>query len=250
MTPLDLATARVSTIIPVRNGAQYIRDAIRSVTAQSAPVHEIHVVDDGSADGTRKIVEEIALAEPRLRIHDGPARGPGAARNVALRAASGNVIAFLDSDDLWPPGKLQRQLGRLAASPPVAMVSGFVTYFDKQDEIELAPAPDSRISELFHVHLGASVYRREVFDAVGLFDEAFIYSEDVDLMLRIREAKLPITIMRDITLYYRRHPGSMTSALTVREKQDFNRALMNSLRRRKASGEVEALAPFRTLVGI
>jgi GT2 family glycosyltransferase len=160
------------------------------------------------------------------------------------------VIAFLDSDDLWPPGKLQRQLERLAASPPVAMVSGFVTYFDKQDEIELAPSPDSRVSELFHVHLGASVYRREVFDAVGLFDEGFIYSEDVDLMLRIREAKIPITILRDITLYYRRHPDSMTSALTLREKQDFNRALMNSLRRRKAAGEVEALAPFRTLVGV
>jgi glycosyltransferase involved in cell wall biosynthesis len=250
MTPLDLATARVSTIIPVRNGEQYIHDAIRSVVSQSAPVAEIHVVDDGSSDGTRDIIEEIARTEPRLQIYDGPARGPGAARNVALRAARGNVIAFLDSDDLWPPGKLRRQLDRLAAAPPVAMVSGFVTYFDKQDEIELAPAPDSRISELFHVHLGASVYRREVFDAVGLFDEAFIYSEDVDLMLRIREAKIPITIMRDITLYYRRHPRSMTSALTVREKQDFNRALMNSLRRRKASGEVEALAPFRTLVGV
>ncbi|MFO1088007.1 MAG: glycosyltransferase family A protein [Hyphomicrobiales bacterium] len=241
---------RISAIIPVRNGEAYIRDAIRSIEAQPIKVAEIHVVNDRSTDGTQSILEDLALRIPALRLHEGPARGPGAARNVGLKAASGNVIAFLDSDDLWPPDKLERQLVRLAASPQVAMVSGFVTYFDKQDEIALAPAQDSRINDLFHVHLGASVYRREVFDMVGIFDEAFLYSEDVDLMLRIREAKIPITILRDITLFYRRHSASMTSTLTMREKQDFNRALMNSLRRRKATGEVEPLAPFRSLVGV
>lgn len=239
----------ISVVMPVRNGERFIVDALRSIQEQSVQVSQILVINDGSQDETCQLVRDVVAKDKRVRLLDGPCKGPGPARNVGLRQATGNVIAFLDCDDLWPAGKLETQLGRLRNEPEVRMVSGFVKYFDKQIDNGLAPADDARTEELFHVHLGASIYRSDVFEEVGLFDEDFLYSEDVDLMLRIRETGIPYTIMNEITLYYRRHDNSMTSYLTQEEKRDFNRALMNSLRRRKAAGTTTPLESFSKRVG-
>lgn len=239
----------ISTIMPARNGARYIRDAINSILMQQVKVDEIHIIDDGSTDDTCKIVGELQADHPQIILHDGPQRGPGPARNVGLRHASAELIAFLDCDDLWPQNKLAKQVSRIMSQPDVVMASGFVKYFDKQLENGLQPAKDARTEEIFHVHLGATLYRRDTLQELGGFDEAFLYSEDVDLMLRLRETDLPFTIMNEITLYYRRHGNSMTSELTDREKQDFNRAVFNSLKRRKLAGRTDPLAPFNQFVG-
>lgn len=236
--------------MPVRNGEKFIGHALSSIAGQTVEVAEIHVIDDGSTDATMNIVNAFAREHPGVIVHQGPLKGPGAARNIGLRQAGGDFVAFLDSDDIWPEGKLEIQLGRLCAKPEVMMCSGFVQYFDKQSPATLAPSNEGRTWETFHVHLGASVYRRNVFDRVALFDERFTYSEDVDLMLRIREADIPFTILRDITLYYRRHPNSMTSKLNDQERIDFNRALFLSLTRRKRAGKTEPLAPFANFVGL
>jgi glycosyltransferase involved in cell wall biosynthesis len=239
----------VSVIMPVKNGEKFIVDALRSIQQQSSPISQIFVVNDGSEDTTRELVSKVAIQDNRVLLLDGPCKGPGPARNVGLRQATGDIIAFLDCDDMWPSGKLEMQLDRLRKEPKVRMVSGFVKYFDLQVEDGLEPAKEARTEEIFHVHLGASIYRKDVFDEVGIFDETFLYSEDVDLMLRIREADIPFTIMNEITLYYRRHDNSMTTYVTDEEKRDFNRALLNSLRRRKAAGRTEPLEPFSRRVG-
>jgi len=243
------ANPSVSVIIPVRNGELFIADAIKSIQTQSVPVAEIHVINDGSTDATANIISRLASADSSIIIHEGPQKGPGPARNVGLKRATGDVITFLDCDDLWPANKLQMQIGRLTAAPEVGFVSGFVLYFDKQIENGLEPAGDSRTSKIFHVHLGATVYKRTVFEQVGLFDEGFTYAEDVDLMLRLREASVPFTIMDEITLYHRRHDNSMTTYLTSTETRDFHRSLMKSLQRRKAAGMSEPLTPFADMVG-
>ena len=240
--------ATISVIMPVRNGEKYILDALRTILDQPRPVREILVVDDGSTDRSREIVEALASRFPIIRLLDGPRRGPGPARNVGLRVASGAFIGFLDCDDLWPADKLTLHLARFARSPHVDVVSGFVSYFNRQMEDVPAPDPAAITDELFHVHLGATLYRRTVFDRVGRFDESFLYSEDVDLMLRIREAAIPMTILNAVTLCYRRHPDSMTSTYTAEEKRDFNRALMLSLMRRRKSGNTAPLPPFKTLM--
>lgn len=239
----------ISSITPVRNGEKFIRHAVTSIQSQAIEVTEIHIVDDGSTDGTRQIIEDMAKQDSRILIHDGPQRGPGPARNVALAAAKGDCIAFLDCDDMWPPDKLERQVARLQTQPEVGMVSGFVQYFDKQHDGALKPAGDSRTEEVIHVHLGACMYYKWVFDKVGLFDESYMYSEDVDLMLRICEANIPFSFLDAITLFYRRHDASMTTQLTGLEKQDFNRAITMSLMRRKKAGKVEPFKPFRDFVG-
>lgn len=238
----------ISVIMPVRNGEEYIADAIGTVFSQPQPVLELLVVDDGSTDRSREIVETLAVRFPAIRILDGPRRGPGPARNVALRIASGEFIGFLDCDDLWPPGKLSLHLERFGRDPRMDVVSGFVSYFNRQMPDALAPDPAAITDELFHVHLGATLYRRSVFERVGIFDENFLYSEDVDLMLRIRETDMPMTILNAVTLCYRRHAGSMTSSYTQEEKRDFNRALMLSLMRRRKSGNTAPLPPFKNLM--
>ncbi len=173
-----------------------------------------------------------------LRVIEIGREGPGPARNIGLEAAAGEFITFLDADDLWPAGKLARQLERLGAEPRMEMVSGRVLYFDKLDEAALAPAPDARQKQIAHVHLGACVYRREIFDRIGGFDPEFLYGEDVDLMLRIRDAGIPYVIQDAVALYYRKHDDSMmtTVANEARMKRDFTRALMKSMQRRRAAG--------------
>jgi len=238
----------ITTIIPVKNGARFIADALASIEQQNIPVTEILVVDDGSTDTTIEIVSSIARKNPAIKILEGPGKGPGPARNVALAIANGEILSFLDADDLWPANKLERQIGRLNNNPHVDVVSGFVRYFNKQAKGKLEPASDSRINDIFHVHLGAAVFRRSVFEKLGHFEESMLYSEDVDLILRIRGADIPMIILRDITLYYRRHPDAMTTELTEDEAKNFNKAILRSIQRRRLSGITKPFTPFSSII--
>lgn len=227
----------VSVIMPCRDAGRYVDVALRSVWRQEIPVRELVVVDCASTDDSRAVVESHAAAGRPIRLVQAGPLTPAAARNAAVAEATGELIAFLDADDLWPAGKLVRQLGRLAAEPHVDMVSGYVRYFETADASGLEPAAGSRTETLFHVHLGACLYRRGVFDRVGgVFDEDFLYGEDVDLMLRVREAEIPFTILRSVELFYRRHPASLMAADDPRKQSDFRLAAHKSIVRRRAAG--------------
>jgi glycosyltransferase involved in cell wall biosynthesis len=238
---------RISVIMPSYRMARFLPDAIASVQRQSRAVAEILVIDSGSDDGTGDVVRALAADGAPVRLIEDSQRGPGPARNLGIRQARGDVIAFLDGDDLYPAGKLDAQIARLEAGPHVDMVSGFVTYFDRLDTATLAPAADARTETLFHVHLGACLYRRAVFDRIGGFSDSLMYSEDVDLLLRVREAGVPFTILRRVTLYYRRHDNSMMTQSDPRKEGDFRRAVAMSLARRRARGRADQdLPPFET----
>ena len=103
----------VSVVIPVYNAARFLADAIRSVQAQRHPRIEIIVVDDGSTDGSGEVARSFAGVRC-LRQANG---GIAAARNAGVHEARGNLLAFLDADDLWTPGKLALQLDVLRADP-------------------------------------------------------------------------------------------------------------------------------------
>ena len=103
--------SRVSVVTPAWGAARFIGDTIRSVQAQKHADWEMFVVDDCSPDDTAAVVESFAAADPRVRLIRQPKNsGPAAARNAAIEAATGRYLAFLDSDDLWLPGKLEAQL--------------------------------------------------------------------------------------------------------------------------------------------
>lgn len=234
----------ISVIIPNLNMAAYLSFALASIARQTLPVHDIILVDTGSTDATFDVVKAHQARGLPIRVLKHPSLAPGAARNRGLAVAQGSLIAFLDADDLWPEGKLERQIGRLNAQPHVDMVTGYVRHFDSVATDGLSPAPGSHTESLFHVNVGASIYRHEVFDRIGgAFDESLVYSEDVDLMLRVREHRIPFTILRSIELDYRRHPASMTHQNDPRKNVSFSMATHKSLLRRRAAGTLGQSLP-------
>jgi glycosyltransferase involved in cell wall biosynthesis len=213
--------------------------ALSSIMRQRHENLEVVIADAGSNDATEAVVDMYSRNGLNVRLVGGSAMTPAAARNLGIELSKANIIAFLDADDLWPLGKLQRQLSRLRTEPAVDMVSGYVTYFDTADESGLDPAAGSRTETLFHVHVGACIYKREVFDRIGgAFDEDFLYSEDVDLMLRVRENGIPFSILRSAELFYRLHASSLMSQPDPRKDACFRRAAHKSLARRRASGRI------------
>ncbi len=178
-----------SVIIPTFNRAAFLREAIDSVLAQTEKDFELIIVDDGSTDYTRELVAEYG---DRVRYVFQPNAGPSAARNLGIRHASGKLITFLDSDDLWLPHKLARQREWMAAHPQARLCY--------TDEIWIRRGVRVNQKKI-HAKSGGWIYplclprciispssvlmRRELFDAVGLFDEQLPVCEDYDLWLRV-----------------------------------------------------------------
>jgi glycosyltransferase involved in cell wall biosynthesis len=117
----------ISVIIPTYNYDRFLREAIDSVLAQTRPAHEIIVVDDGSTDDTPRILAEYG---DRIRVIRQENLGASAARNTGIAAARGEWVAFLDSDDLWRPRKLEYDAARIAADPDLGMVHCGAEQFD------------------------------------------------------------------------------------------------------------------------
>jgi glycosyltransferase involved in cell wall biosynthesis len=238
--------ARISVIIPALDMARFLPDAVASIARQNVPVAEILIVDPSSTDNTADTVAALAAEGAPIRYIPAERSDPGIARNVGLAEAQGDVIGFIDADDLWPAGKLERQMARLDATPTVEMVSGFTRWFKDLDRATLAPVEGSRMETLFHVCLGACLYRRRVFDRIGVFDPSLRFGEDSDLLLRVREQGIPFTILRAVMLFYRRHPDSMMVQPDPRHAVDFRRSVTLSLMRRRKLGQLTDLPLFET----
>lgn len=179
----------ISVIIPTHNRRALLPRAIESIVAQTHPPEEIILVDDGSDDGTE---EEIRAHFPNVRFLHQDHQGVSAARNLGIREAHGDWLAFLDSDDAWLPDKLALQRTRIAASPEVHIVHG--------DEIWIRNG--RRVNPMRkHRKYGGWIYarclplcvispscvmiHRDIFEHVGPFDPELPACEDYDLWLRI-----------------------------------------------------------------
>jgi glycosyltransferase involved in cell wall biosynthesis len=236
-------TFAISVVMPVKGDGRFLEEALRSITGQSMEILELLVVDDGMTPAAIAILERCAGWFKNLHILEGPGTGPAAARNIALKAAKGDVIAFLDDDDLWPAEKLAAQCDVLQRAPELQAVGGRIHWFSQWDDNgQPIQGPDD-LNILF-VNLGAFLYRSSVFEKLGLLDSSLFYSEDVDLMLRMTDSDTPFALLDRITLSYRRHPGTMTHARTGREKADFTRVLMASMRRCRADGKFRPRRPM------
>ena len=124
---MNAAPPLVSVVVIFLNAERFLRDAVASVFAQTYDRWELLLVDDGSTDAGGKIAERFALEHPdQVRYLDHPGhenRGMSASRNLGIRAARGDFIAFLDADDVWLPGKLTEQLALAAVYPDAGMIS-------------------------------------------------------------------------------------------------------------------------------
>jgi glycosyltransferase involved in cell wall biosynthesis len=222
----------VSVVMPVFNGARYLADAIASIRRQRHAPLEIIVVDDGSTDDSAAVA---ASQGPDVRVVSQANQGPGPARNRALGLARGEVVAFLDADDLWSDDKLGVQWPLLAAHPAIEVVLGPLR------RTWTVPGPDgspgaARFTEPEPaLHLGCALIRRSVFDRIGLFDPAFTPTEDWDWFMRAREAGIALVAHDEVVYLYRRHGANVTND-TRHTGSMFARLLRQSLERRRRQG--------------
>ena len=206
---------RTSFLLPVRDGAATLGEAVASALAQTDPDHEVVVVDDGSTDGSAAVAE--AFGDRRVRVLRRPAAGLVAALNAGLEACRGRWVARLDAADRAHPERLARQIPLLEADPTLGVIDGQVRFFRDGEEVPagmrryadwlnhvLAPADFDRLllveSPIAHP---AATYGREVVLGLGGYREG-PFPEDYDLWLRLHAAgwrlrKVPETLveMRD-----------------------------------------------------
>jgi glycosyltransferase involved in cell wall biosynthesis len=179
---------KVSVIIPTYNRAQFLPRAIRSVQGQTFRDWELIVVDDGSIDGTQQLLRAWA----DMRVVSQPNRGVSAARNAGVRIASGEWIAFLDSDDEWRPEKLERQMECVANRPAIWIWHTDETWF-RNGKLLRQKAHHRKQGGLFFdraverclISPSSVMIHRRLVERVGLFDESLPAAEDYDLWLRV-----------------------------------------------------------------
>ena len=224
-----MADPSVSAVVPVRNGAKFLGQALESILGQTLPPEEVIVVDDGSTDGS----EEIARAfSARVIPNDGG--GVSAARNPGIAASRGEVIALLDHDDLWEPRKLERQLACLAARRELAFVWSRVRVIIEPGTERPDWVRDEFVTGRGHGAATTSslAVRREAFARVGGFATNLAMAEDLDWILRVGDAGMKSAIVDDVLVRYRIHGGNATVVNPV-NPSPYLRVLRSSVARRR-----------------
>ncbi|MBK9242356.1 MAG: glycosyltransferase [Acidobacteria bacterium] len=206
---------RVSVLTATFNAAGFIETTLASALRQTFGDFELVVIDDGSSDGTVEVVARLMAADARIRLIRQMNRGPSATRNRAILESRGELIAFLDHDDLWLPDKLARQVALIDARPEVGVVSCYSAVIDARHRClgwRLGGDANGNVADEmieWDMVSGGSValMRREALEQVGHLDETLRFREDWDLWIRlarhVRFATVPCTLVG-----YTRSPGS------------------------------------------
>jgi glycosyltransferase involved in cell wall biosynthesis len=188
----------VSVVIPTYNRAWCLAEAVDSVLAQELRGFELIVVDDGSTDDTPRLLEGYGEAVRTLRREN---HGVSAARNAGIAAARAELIAFLDSDDLWLPGKLRRQVEFFTSHPKALICQTEELWVKNGRRVNPGKRHRKRGGMIFEPSLdlclvspSAVMVRRELFERVGLFDESLPACEDYDLWLRV-SCRFPVHLI-------------------------------------------------------
>ena len=240
---------RVSIIVPVYNNRAQLRPAVLSLVEQAIPDLEVVVVDDGSTDGSADTVRDLPV-----RIVRQDNRGHPAARNAGLAEARGDLIGFLDSDDLAAPDGLGRLVQRLDADPTWSVAGGMPAGVIDDDGRVLktfgphAPGaePTLRVLDLdlyregrfFPVNVWLYLFRRAFFETMGGFDTTLRFSDDADLILRaLTKRAIPIL---DLPLVYRR---VHTNNLSLERSEDGLRLKAECVEELKAIYERHGVRP-------
>jgi glycosyltransferase involved in cell wall biosynthesis len=216
----------VSVVIPTYNRAGIIRETIDNVLLQTYPNIEVIVVDDGSTDGTQAVLSSYGS---RLRWIAQKNAGPGAARNRGIAMAHGEIIAFQDSDDVWHPTKIERQVSALerAGKSAVCCICNCIKETAHRttrsfDDAPIIPPideglwlnPAEVLSTRFVLFNQAVAIRRTVLERIGGFDESFWYNDDDYLELRLALEGPWAFIREPLATRQHRFAGSVSQQVT------------------------------------
>lgn len=218
----------VTVIMPVYNGERYLEQAVQSALSQTYRNFELIVVDDCSTDQSTKIIEQHLSDDHVVFLQNEKNMGVAASRNHALKFAKGDLITFLDQDDVWLPHKLEIQVAALQAHPEVGLLHADYARIDPKGVLLPAyrelpvdrfdnPAAPVNVRDVFaeifisnNIQPLTSMIPRKVIDAVGSFEAELPGVDDYELWLRIA-LSYPIGHIQTIAGYWRRHPGQQSN---------------------------------------
>jgi glycosyltransferase involved in cell wall biosynthesis len=227
-----MSTMRVSVIVPCFNTARYLAECLTSACRQSPAPFEVIVVDDGSTDDSAAIAEAFG---PPVRCLRTAHSGVSTTRNQGIAATAGDVIAFLDADDVWTADSIRVRAGELERNPGLDCAGGLTVQFispelpdDVRNRLVCPPEPSgARVP-------GAVLIRRTVFDRVGIFDPTLVLGGEIDWMARADAAQVSMRMIDTVVLRRRIHDAN-TGINQAHRRADYLRVLKASLDRKRAA---------------
>jgi glycosyltransferase involved in cell wall biosynthesis len=226
----------ISCIVPVYNGARYLREAVDSILAQTHRPLEVIVADDGSTDATQEVAASYGDV---VRFVTQATAGPAATRNLGLRAAGGEFVAFLDADDFWHPEKLARQMARFAARDDLGVSVTRIEHFwipELEDE-KRQFQNDPRGGALPGYVTMTLLARRALFDAIGPFDESLWHTDAAYWFLRAAEHGTVIEMLPEVLVSHRMHHANLSRRYGDESRAEFVRLVKRSLDARRSDGQ-------------
>ena len=210
----------VTTILPVYNGECYISQALTSVLGQTYTNQEILVINDGSTDSTKQILDDFCMRDNRIKVIDNPQKLKVVkSLNIGLKHAKGDLIARIDADDIWMPEKLELQVKMFNEDMDLHLLGTAKYIIDERGRLVNQNSyfpyfSDTDIKRNIHkanLFTHSSVmFRRSMVEKFGFYDEDFLNSEDYELWLRITN-KVKVGILNKPLVKYRVHSKSVTS---------------------------------------
>lgn len=202
----------ISVVMPVHNALPFLRQSIASILEQSFRDFEFVILDDASTDGSSELLREWSLRDKRIRLHKSRERlGLSGSSNAVVLMSRSPVVARMDADDVAHPDRLRRQWDVLKDRSDVALIGTLCNGIDASGR-EVRPRDRWRLvrrSSYIPFPHGSAMFRREVFDQVGGYDEAAAGGEDRDLFLRMASRGRVLTLP-DVLYSYRYHSNNAT----------------------------------------
>ena len=213
----------VSVVIPAHNAAPFVAAALESVLGQSRPAQEVIVVDDASTDATEEVVSRYPVTLLRLPTNHGPSE----ARNAGVRAATGDVVAFLDADDIWYSNHLEIVAGLLDRHPEAVVAYSGIRFVGSRvgfwHPLLEPDRPFDAVERVFDKSGQppqiTAVVRRAALLASGGYDPAYRHAQDYELWLRLARHG-PFVCVREVTADYRYHVGQISQLYRVEQTNE------------------------------
>lgn len=201
------ATPLISVIIPVYNGDKFLKETVQSILNQTISDYEIIVIDDGSTDSTAEVAQSI----DKVRYFFQEKSGVGIARNYGIAKSKGSIIAFQDSDDIALPTRLEEQLAEFQKNSDLGALYSYIQNF-LSDSVEKPEwLPQSQLeTELSCYGTCALMARKEVFNVVGAFNPDYHAAEDLEWLMRVKDANIRVEMLRKVLIKRRVHANNLS----------------------------------------
>lgn len=215
----------ISLILPVYNGEKHLLECLDSLSKQCYPSLELIVINDGSTDKSLEILANYPLTKTLITQEN---KGVYATRNLGISLATSEFISFFDADDIMADGNLIALSSYLVSNPNCLIVKGKMQRFSLKNEVWI----NSGVPHLEDFCLSLALFRKEVFQRVGLFTEEMRLGADADWHLRSQELGIDVAILDRLAIYYRMHPNNISN-FTEEAKKARLEVIRRKLRRSK-----------------